>query len=431
MASSAESSAPSLTELDAAYQQAMTSGLYSEAADAQKRYIGALLADPRFDRVEWGRSLDRLAEAQLLSDDYESAIQNFELSVEVLEEATNRLDVSLAEPLAGLARAYSSAGNLGQALDVYERAIHTQRVNYGPFAFDQAVLLDEMSEVAYRAGDHKAANNYKLAYASVYRQTFEDDYLKQVDALLSQTEMLVRTEKLLDAQLSYRRIIADIEVADGGRSLALLPAIYDFAELLENHTIADGINGPKKARRFLRRAVHIVSKNKDATPLQRAEAYVAYADYLTVNSADYVRAMGFYRDAWVELSSDPAYAEVREHVFGRPVLLNPMPYNVSPVMRKVLEEGSRRENVVYLTRLSARFDVDAGGSARNIAIVDGDPSGYMDPILRRHVEMLRYRPMFVDAEPIETIDQSFVVEYPATDFSPNLGQNGLGLKAAD
>ena len=57
---------------------------------------------------------------------------------------------------------------------------------------------------------------------------------------------------------------------DGGKSLALLPAIYEFADLLKNHTIADGINGTYKAGRFLRRAVFITEKNKDATALDRA-----------------------------------------------------------------------------------------------------------------------------------------------------------------
>ena len=98
---SAQESAPSLTELDIQYQQSLDAGLYGEAADTQKRYIGTLLSDPRYDRVEWGRALDRLADAQLLDDDHRSASENFELAVEVLENETNRLDGVLIEPLIG------------------------------------------------------------------------------------------------------------------------------------------------------------------------------------------------------------------------------------------------------------------------------------------------------------------------------------------
>ena len=426
---SAQESAPSLTELDIQYQQSLDAGLYGEAADTQKRYIGTLLSDPRYDRVEWGRVLDRLADAQLLDDDHRSASENFELAVEVLENETNRLDGVLIEPLIGLARAQTGTGAYGEAIRTYKRAIHVQQVNNGPHAFGQAIVLDEMSKVAFDMGDYDSANRYKLAYASVYRQNYDDDYLKQVDALLSQARMFASTGKLLDAQYSYRRIIADIEDADGGKSLALLPAIYQFVDLLQNHTIADGINGSDKARRFLRRAVYIAERHPEATAMHRAEAYLAYADHLSVNSADDVSALRYYRQAWAELSSDATLLEVRNEHFAKPVLLNPIPYNSSPVMRKVLRLSTSSNDEISLTRLAASFDIDTRGSARNISIVEGDPTGYMDPILLRHVEMFVFRPRFVDSEPVAYIDQIYVIEYPDTDMAPELGQNSLGIQS--
>ena len=424
-----KSPAPPLAEIDASYRQAMDSELYSEAVDAQKRYIGILLSQPDHDRAEWGRALDRLATAQLFANDVDSAIENFTLSVEVLEEETNRLDAAMFQPLVGLGRAQAAAGLHADAIDTYRRAIHVQQVNFGPHAFEQAEILDAMSRAAFQLGDYDAANQYKQAFTSVYRQNFEDDYLQQVDALLSQAKLLKDTGRLLDAQYSYRRVIADIEGAAGGRSLALLPAIYEFADLLMNHSIADGIHGTYKAGRFLRRAVFIAERNKQATPLDRADAYIAYADFLNVHSDDEVSARRYYRRAWDELSGDPGYEQARKQRFGRPVLLNPVPHDSSPVMRKVLGLAAASRNVPDLARLAASFDIDDSGDVRNVEIVEGDPTGYMDPIFIRHVDMFVFRPGFVEAKPTTFKDQVYVVEYPATAMGGDLGQNSLGLQA--
>jgi len=428
-AASAEANRASLADIDAAYRRAFDSELYDEAVDAQKRYISTLLRQPGHDRADWGDALDRLGEAQLLAEDYDSAVENFELAIDVLEDETNRLDDALISPLVGLARARVGAGDLPGAIDTYQRAIHLQQVNFGPHAFEQAEVLDEMSDISYELGDLDAANGYKQAYASVYRQNYEDDYLMQVDALLSQARLLATTGRLLDAQYAYRRIIADLEDADGRRSLALLPAIYQFADLLQNNKMADGINGAYVARRYLRRAVHIAEKNENATPVDRANAYIAFADYLSVHSADGVSAMRFYQQAWDELSVGSEYAAEREVRFAKPVLLNPVPYNTAPVMQKVLRLAAQDDGTENLTRLSARFDIDEKGGVHNIAIVEGDPTGYMDPILARHVELFVFRPGFVDSKPAEFSDQLYVIEYAVPEMDPDLRQNSASYLA--
>ena len=82
-----------------------------------------------------------------------------------------------------------------------------------------------------------------------------------------------------------------------------------------------------------------------------------------------------------------------------------------------------------LARLAASFDIDDSGDVRNVEIVEGDPTGYMDPIFIRHVDMFVFRPGFVEAKPTTFKDQVYVVEYPATAMGGDLGQNSLGLQA--
>jgi tetratricopeptide (TPR) repeat protein len=404
------------------YLQAMEGGLYDEAADATKRYIGSLLRDDDVDEVAWGEALARLGDAQYLAGDLDEAIGNYVLAIEVLEENTNRLDESLVGPLIGLGRAHEEAGNYPDALAAYERGIHVRRVNMGLFALEQAETLDTMSRIYFRMGEHDAANGMQQAYAGIYAQNFPNDYLKQVPAQLSRAEMLVNTNKLIDAKLAYRRMINNIEQADSRRSLALLPVIYSFADLLQTRRIADGVNGDELAHRFLRRAVLIAKKNENATPIDLADAYIALADYYVTSKRDHEKASRFYIRAWEALSGDEQYFAARAERFEKPTLLNPAPGGMPPAMRRVLMLSMRDEEEKD-ARLVTRFDLDEFGRPHNINVAESDPAGYYDPILVRYVEMLPFRPGFADGRPARFDDQAYVIGYPSAELTVDLGQN--------
>ena len=51
------------------------------------------------------------------------------------------LDISLAEPLLGLGKAYLESGRANLAMDYLNRALHVRSVNDGPHSIDQAETL--------------------------------------------------------------------------------------------------------------------------------------------------------------------------------------------------------------------------------------------------------------------------------------------------
>ena len=412
----------SLTDLHGQYARAMQGGLYNEAADATKRYIDVLLSEAEIDESSWGAALARLGEAQLLSGEFDEAIANYALAVEVLEAATNRLDGSLVDPLIGLGRAHEHAGNYLLAIDAYKRGNHVRRVNTGLFTLEQAETLDKMSQIYYRLGEYDEANNIQQAYAGIYAQNYPDDYLKQVPAQLSRAVMLTDTGKYFDGKLAFRRIIDNIESADSRRSLALLPVIYEFADLLQNHHILDDVDGLELAHRFLRRAVHIAQNNDEATPLDRADAYIALGDYYVTGKVNRERAMQFYLRGWEELSDDERYFDARAERFEKPKLLNPAPANMPTAMRRVLMLSNRIDKEKD-ARLVTKFDIDELGRAHNVEVAEGDPTGYYDPILIRYIELLPFRPGIVDGQPARFENQAHVIEYPSGELYVELGQN--------
>ena len=413
------------------YQQAIAGELYNEAADAGKVYISTLLKDPNHDRNEWSHALSRLGHAQHQSGQIDAAIENYALAVEVIESESDRLDNRLAYPLHGLSRALVDAGDYRAAIPFYKRLLHIQQVNNGLHTLEQAQSVSELSEIYYRLGDFQRANALQHSYVSIYTQNFPGDDIRKLPALYSQANMYARTYRLIDSQKSYHRLIAMIEREDGAKSLYLLSAIYQFADLLQNNHINDGDDGIYRARRFLRRAVYIAENHEDATNLDRADAYIAMGDYLSLETFDKRAAMRQYVAAWEQLSADPALAVERELRFGNPTVLNAMPPHSATSMRKLLMLSIVNDNEL-VGRLAVQYSIGPDGRTRDLQVLEGDPTGYWDPVVINHIDRLIFRPGIVDGEPSEYANNVYEIRYSIRDqeLPEEFRQNGLSNKAS-
>jgi Tetratricopeptide repeat len=413
------------------YQQAIAGKLYDEAADAGKVYISTLLKDPDHDPKEWSHALSRLGHAQQQSGQIDAAVENYTLAVEVIELESDRLDNRLAYPLQGLSRALADAGDYRAAVSSYKRLLHIQQVNNGLHTLKQAKTVSELSELYYRLGDFRRANALQQSYVSIYSQNYPGDNLQKLPALYSQANMYARTDHLIDSQRSFHKLIAMIEREDGAKSLYLLSAIYQFADLLQNNHINDGDDGIYRARRFLRRAVYIAENHEDATNLDRADAYIAMGDFLSLETFDRRAAMRHYVAAWEQLSADPTLAAEREIRFGNPTVLNAMPPHSATSMRKLLMLSVMSDNEL-LGRLAVQYSIGPDGRTRDFQVLEGDPTGYWDPVVINHIDSLIFRPGIVDGEPSEYANNVYEIQYSIRDqeLPGEFRQNGLSNKAS-
>jgi len=396
------------------YDQAIDNALYDEAANAAKLYIGELLRDPNHERLEWGHALNRLGRAQHLSGEYDAAVENYMLSIEVIESETNRLDPLLIDPLLGLSRTLKDAENHTAAVTAYKRLLHVQQVNHGLHTLELGESLNDLSEIYFRLGDNQRANALQQSYMSVYNSNYPGDDLQKLPALYSRADMQYKTGHMIDAQLSYRRIISMIERADGTQSLYLLPAIYRLSELLQNNRIKDGIDGSLVARRYLRRAVYIAEKSDGASNLERADSYIALGDYLSLRTGNRRAVMRYYYSAWQELVADDSLIEERHARFGSPTLLNDLPPFATPAMRSLILLSHIQTEDAF-GRLIVRYDVDSNGRPLNIELIEGDPTGVWDPIVVDHVDRFIFRPAFKDGEPAEFSNRLYEIKYSLED----------------
>ena len=323
------SSQESLTLALARYDQAIEGELYNEAADASKLYINALLQDPDFDRKDWASALVRLGHAQRSATDYEQSVQNYQLAVDLLYAETNRLDVSLIEPLLGTSESLIAMREYDKAVRVLEQVVHLQQVNNGLHDLSQGAPLETLSRMYLSLGDPERALARQRANTSIYDQQYPGDDIRKLPALLAEADLLAQTGALVDSHSSYRRIIEMTENADGRRSPHLLTTFYRMSDLVANNQIMDGYDGGYMARRYLQRAVHIADKGEHVSTLQRADAYIAMGNYFATQTLDREAALRRYRVAWQVLAADASLGAELDERFGAPNLLTEVPRNAA------------------------------------------------------------------------------------------------------
>jgi tetratricopeptide (TPR) repeat protein len=139
------------------YDEALDSGLYSEAEVAAKQLIEFAVRDGRHDDISTAQLLVDLARAQRFNGDLEPALQDYEQAVAAIESSSNMFDLALVEPLHGIGITHIENGRADLALPVLERALHVRHVNDGPHSLEQEATLDSLAAAYLQLGKMREA----------------------------------------------------------------------------------------------------------------------------------------------------------------------------------------------------------------------------------------------------------------------------------
>jgi hypothetical protein len=161
--------------------------------------------------------------------------------------------------------------------------------------------------------------------------------------------------------------------------------------------MVDGFDGSEQARRYLRRAVMIAANDPAATPVQKADALIAFADLLNLKTDRWNSTVRRYREAW-DILTDAGLIAERDARFGRPSPLNDVPDNTTIAFRHLLDSQANPNGLDGYVAL--RFDLSDRGKVRNVEVIETRPRGYGDPIVKHHLETLLFRPSFDSGEPV-------------------------------
>lgn len=393
-----------------AYHESIREEQYLEASVSVKLALSLLLKNPDHDRMVYGRLLTLLADAQYFAGLYSPAIQNYEMAIEIIQSARNRLHSDLVAPYLGLSRSLIANGQHAEAIRNYRHTLHVQQVNNGLYHERAAELAAEISEAYFASRDFDRANGMQDMYVSIIRRNFPGDDLQQLPSLYSRAKMLSRTGDYSRSYDAYRRIIALIEKADGPRSLQLVPALSATAALLGSSYIADGEDGTEKATRYLRRAVAITESSERANDLDKANIRIVMGDFLSQQTANRRAVVRNYKRGWHYLNDNPNHHAYRDKVFGDATLLESLARDTPAAMLRILENAAGAEADMN-GHIVVTYDVDEGGRPDNVRVVRSVPPGLHDYMVKNYVQSFAFRPRFVEGEPVRSPDHRFELRF--------------------
>jgi tetratricopeptide (TPR) repeat protein len=397
-----------------AYHESVAERQYLEAGESVKLALAALLQDPDHDRMVYGQLLTLLADSQFFAGQYGAAIQNYELAIDAIQYARDRLDNALVTPLLGLSRCLAATRRYHDAIRNYQQSLHVHQVNNGLYGEQTAEIVDELSEVYFASSDFDRAKGMQDLHVAVIEREFPGDNIARLPSMYSRADMYFRTGDYLRSYNGYRRIISLIESAEGNRSLQLVPALTATAALLAGSPIVDGEDGTKKARRYLRRAIAITEGSEQASVPVKADAHIEMGDFLITMTANSASAIRSYQRGWTYLDSDPQFHERRDDLLGQVRLLNPIPAGTPASMLSLLSNAANPDTVKN-GYIMAEYDVGPDGRSENVRIVESTPAGLHDYIVRNHVQNFAFRPRFADGEPVPATGLVFELQFSYTD----------------
>lgn len=380
---------------------------------------------------------------EILIGEYISAIERLEASQGVYH-------VGIAEHLMRLGEVYDVEQRYDQAHQIYQRALHVHRVNYGLHSKEQVPIVKKVIEANLKRENWNTLNsNYKYldwVYRRVYEKNPEDaipnlEYL--ANAKLNLSNKLPTREQLVnlnETQKLYQKIVKFSE----GRQEQLetkLNALYGVS--ITNYQIALMLSDPDRLQELIndgfqddfdaelanydrmfgqsfrqgRDAIESVIAEHETNPALSIESQITAMTYLgdwylVFNKTHTAKEV--YDQTHQLIVASNSKTDSIHQLFARPVPL--------PVFHERVKLDD--ENTQPLTDdknyIQASLDVTASGKARNIRLnKDGDNKSKRSyHSIKKILATTRFRPRFENGQPVKTKDFKVKYVFPIAGTQP-------------
>ena len=393
----------------------------STAADAES----SVLADIDPDLIP----LPISDEMQLTLDYYEELIEQLEISGGVY-------DSQLSEVLAGLGNIYQSLNRHGDAIDIFNRALHITRVNEGLNSLGQLAMIEKLIESNSNLKNWKELSrlHHNLYWISKRQHGDNSDKLLPVIDRIGRWYLKAyeldpnsaALSHLLNAEELYNKSVQIVELQGGENDMRLINSLYGIA--LTNYQIASQVSNAEdlndirtgfrdanrtrralqleqarqdmilrsyiKGREAMKKIVSIHANNPILPADTHAMALTHLGDwYLLFNKRN--SAAETYKRAYAVLEEDGYEQQKIDTLFGQPRTL--------PAIRLPVhnQEDLVPENPPWVV---ASFDVSPSGKATNIQIVEASIEDNVSYKRRakRSIAATKFRPRYENGEPVLT-----------------------------
>ncbi|MEM8683237.1 MAG: tetratricopeptide repeat protein [Pseudomonadota bacterium] len=392
------------------YRQLISDGVLDEADSTAKRVIELAIRTSGPDSVETARALSNLGTVQYRMGQYESAAQNYQSAITIIEEVEDRLHTSLINPIRGLGASQLASGRPDLAAQTFSRGVHITHVNDGPHNMGQVELLETLAESRLRMG---LIDDAKTAHESIYAlnlRFFQSNPMDMVPSLMRRASWQNRTGYIFDERSTYRHVIRIIESSTSKTDVNLIPPLtrmgrsffYPDRSGIEPYAVDSVTSGEL----YFKRALRIARESPESDWDILSGALIAIADYnMMLPQSRLVRAKNHYEEAWTLLAenNEGKRKDKLRSEFGKPRELK---FFSLPKFAGSATAADRANPDVALREGSIRFsyDVSERGKIANFKIIEANPSEFYDVrrSVIREMRSRQYRPRFENGTPVVT-----------------------------
>jgi len=389
----------------ARYGESLEGKQYAEAELAAKQLLDHLLAGRSEVPAGAADALSMLARVQRLMAQYDASLQNYQAAIGLIERSDDMLSSRLIEPLQGLAATYGDAGDYGEALRTYERALHISHVNEGPHSVEQVHILSGMVDANLAADEREAALELIDRMRMLYERSYSPYALELLPALYRRAELLNALGLYREERFQYRRIDRIMAAHYGaddpvliGPYLAIGGTYLHEADTVVFRSEPTTENGET----YFLRALAVAEANPKTGPEILADCLLALGDYYTVmNIIDKARLQ--YARAWDVLSGE-AVLSVRGRNLERPVLVRRLALSPYPDYNYGWSRADVDQAELHPGHIRARFTITDRGRVADVEVIEAEPPGFpqMETRVRYGVKDFIYRPSHLDGVPVES-----------------------------
>ncbi len=356
-----------------------------------------------------------------------------------IESESGAYSAKLSEHLLTLASHYQEKGKHQNAIEVYKRAIHVQRINEGLYNLNQVTMIERMIDSQIALGDwEEAADRHSHLFWLHQRNFGEDDprMLPVLDKMSSwhlnayAISPVNQHHHLSNAYEMFQRSIGIVTKHHGETDTRLIKPLqglaisnYYLARLnaqqqprrasstpthegaitFRNSAAAEAerrsridhymLNSYHSGKQAIQQMIEIFRADDDGDPANQIRAQVQLGDwYMLFDRPN--SATDEYQAAYQAMSQYEHLNDYKTQVFGQPRALPDLP-NIQAETR---DANDPHDYVVV------QYDVTARGDARNIEFLESKPKNSVGNrvMVRRSLKVAKFRPRFDQGEPVDT-----------------------------
>ncbi len=369
----------------------MEQGYYDLAAQAARQVLEQTREKFGDTSIEQVAALNNLARAQMLNGDLVDAETTYKQSIDLTERLEGILSPRLINAYIGLGATYNRAGLHDQSVEAFKRALRLNHVNEGFYNLEQFIILDGMTEAYLGLKEYENAHFYQSAQLEIAQRKFGEKDPRTVPTMFKLARWYERIGDNETARSYYQEAAQILRKAYGKNDIAVVDALLGIADTYRRQGLFS------ESVRLMKKSLEILEAAPEPDPTRIADVMVRLGDQYT-NAGKPRSARGYYEDAWQRLSNDENRLALRDEYFGNPKRLTGVAISVLRLGPGIKADGPGLKDGYVLLG----YSVTEKGRAKDVRVIESEPTGIVDKPLIRAFEHSTFRPRMEDGHPVPT-----------------------------